>query len=68
VTDMMMPNVDGAGVIDGVKKMNPTAKIVSISGISHKRVSLLDAGVTHFLLKPYTAERLLSTIKEALES
>jgi PAS domain S-box-containing protein len=69
LTDMMMPIMGGTSLVSVLLRINPAVKIVTSSGLSSygggKNVS--EAGVKHFLTKPYTAETLIKTIRAALE-
>jgi len=69
VTDMMMPNLDGATTIHLLQKINPDVRVVAVSGSPHDKdepgsVSL--AGVHRFLPKPYTIEELLRAVHTTL--
>lgn len=68
LTDMMMPVLDGAGTIHVLRKMKPDIPIIAASGLdgNGKVAQLLGDGVKFFLPKPYTADVLLKTIKQAL--
>jgi PAS domain S-box-containing protein len=66
LTDMMMPVLEGAGTIKLLRHLNPAVKIIGVSGISANGPAAADGGVRHFLLKPYTAEILLKSIREIL--
>jgi CheY-like chemotaxis protein len=70
VTDMMMPIMDGSATAQVLQRINPAVKIIAASGIASgdalARASA--AGVKHFLLKPYTAEKLLKLVHEVLEA
>jgi PAS domain S-box-containing protein len=62
--DMMMPTMDGAIAIRKLKKINPHAKIIVISGLlsNHTKRAAANMGVRAFLSKPCTAKELLQTI------
>ena len=64
LTDIFMPSMDGLTSIRTLKKINPSVKIVAVSGLapSDKISALYDIGVKAFLCKPYTASQLLQTI------
>ncbi len=66
--DMMMPYLDGAATIRALRKLNPGIKIIASSGLSanDKGVEAANEGVKIFLMKPYTAERLLKALAETL--
>lgn len=63
--DIQMPLMDGLNAIRILEKINPSVKIIAISGISHNQ-KLLEAhsiGVKAFVSKPYMIQELLDTIK-----
>jgi hypothetical protein len=60
--DVMMPNMDGIATIRALRKMNPDVKIIAVSGLPANQNSVLAAGATAFLAKPYTLEELLKQL------
>ncbi len=60
VMDMMMPNLDGPSTAKILRKMNPEVKIIGTSGLASSEKALENCN--DFLLKPYTAEKLLQKI------
>lgn len=66
--DMMMPTMDGVTTIKALHRMNPEVKIVAMSGlkVSEKVDHAFKAGVTGLLLKPFTAEELLTALSEIM--
>jgi len=60
ITDMMMPNMDGAAVIQELARLNPQTKIIAASGlVSNENVADIHSPNVHaFLPKPYKAEKL----------
>jgi PAS domain S-box-containing protein len=60
--DVMMPNMDGGTAIRILRKMNPTIKIIAMSGLSSNKEAVLAAGASVFLAKPFSVEVLLSSI------
>jgi PAS domain S-box-containing protein len=70
LTDMMMPVMDGLAAIQALKAIDPSVRIIAASGLEQKeRVArATEAGVRHFLAKPYSAETLIRTIHAALRS
>ncbi|MCL4435200.1 MAG: PAS domain S-box protein [Thaumarchaeota archaeon] len=65
--DMMMPVMDGDTTIKALRKINPSVKIIAVSGFAKKdryEKSIEDAQA--FLMKPYTADELLKTINQVL--
>jgi PAS domain S-box-containing protein len=69
VTDMTMPVMDGASTALVLMRMDPNVRVIAASGITTERnVSKADqAGVKHFIPKPYSAEILLHTLKKVLQ-
>jgi nitrogen-specific signal transduction histidine kinase/CheY-like chemotaxis protein len=69
LTDMMMPIMGGTSLVSVLLRINPAIKIVRSSGLSSYGgvSSFPEAGVKHFLTKPYTAETLVKTIRAVLE-
>jgi CheY-like chemotaxis protein len=57
LTDMVMPVMDGAATIHALMRINPKIKIVAASGLNVNggRTKATEAGIKHFLVKPYTA-------------
>lgn len=69
LTDMVMPFMDGPATIRALQRMNPQVRIIAASGLgTAQRVGegLLE-GVSVFLSKPYTAEKLLKTLAQVLK-
>jgi two-component system cell cycle sensor histidine kinase/response regulator CckA len=68
LTDLAMPYMDGAAMIRAVRKMNPQLPIIAASGLiaPAQTAELQSLNVADFLPKPYTAEKLLTTIGELL--
>ena len=64
LTDMIMPSMDGITTIRTLQKINPTVKIIAVSGLAttEKLNAVTNIGVQAFLAKPYTAKQLLQTI------
>ena len=67
LTDVMMPFMDGPVTIRALHKLNPHVKIIASSGLAENvKMAEFNGGVKAFLPKPYTAEKLLTTLKELL--
>jgi PAS domain S-box-containing protein len=64
LTDTMMPVMDGPATIHALMMMNPAVKIIVASGLNTNGsvAKASEAGIRHFLLKPYTATTLLKTL------
>ena len=68
LTDMMMPIMDGPATIRAMRNLNPAVKIIAASGLNStaKGARPGDIGIKHFLMKPYTAQTLLETLRKVL--
>jgi CheY-like chemotaxis protein len=69
LTDMIMPIMDGTAVIRALRKINPNVKMIAASGLTANGsvAKVSDAGVKHFLTKPYTAGTLLKVMRTTLD-
>jgi len=69
ITDMAMPIMDGPATIRALQCMDPAVKVIAISGMDAERMVLeaSESAVKAFLKKPFTAEKLLRTLAEALK-
>ena len=69
LTDMVMPFMDGPATIRALQRMNPRVRIIAASGLGTGQRAGEGAfeGVSVFLNKPYTAEKLLKTLAEVLK-
>lgn len=69
LTDMMMPVMDGTATARYLFEHHPEIAVVAASGLNANggvaRVRKL--GVLHFIAKPFTADALLRTLREALD-
>ncbi len=70
ITDLNMPNLDGLGLIRGVRAM-PACKfipIIMLTTESHdtKKQEGKDAGATGWIVKPFKPEQLLAVVKKVL--
>jgi CheY-like chemotaxis protein len=68
VTDMMMPVMDGAALVQELRRMRPQMKIVCVSGLGSKAGSgeIAQLKPNAFLAKPYSAEKLLIVLREVM--
>src|SRR5437867_2441624 len=68
LTDMLMPFMDGPATIRVLKKMDPNIKIIAASGLMDNDKVKDATGMDNiaFLMKPFTAEKLLNAVHKAL--
>ena len=72
ITDLIMPNKDGIGMIIELKKEFPSVKIIAMSGGGVNRPEgYLDGakklGATRTLTKPIDRDEMLNAVKETLK-
>ena len=70
ITDLMMPFLDGAATVRVLQKINPMVKVIVASGLASDDYNARNksSNVQGFLAKPYTAEKLLTTLSEVLNA
>lgn len=68
LTDMMMPLMDGPALIRALRKLDPEVRIIASSGLTEngRAAELTQSGVSTFLAKPYSADKLLKALAEVL--
>ncbi len=68
ITDVMMPGMDGAELVRMLRILNPTLKIIVVSGSDEEshRKDFAEKGVPDLLSKPCEAQLLLKTIHALL--
>jgi PAS domain S-box-containing protein len=67
--DMIMPEMSGSATYEELKKINPAARILLVSGYSlNKQVEeLLDLGCNGFIQKPFDIIELSRTLREVFD-
>lgn len=70
VTDMMMPEMDGASLIQQARAANPALRIICISGYTEETAAKEVMELPHvwFLAKPFSLKQLAAKVKRALEA
>ncbi len=69
LVDMAMPIMDGAMSIRAIRRIDPKARIIAVSGLSENgKAASMTGIVSAFLAKPYTTDRLLGTIDDVLNA
>jgi len=69
ITDLMMPEVDGFGVLKAVKQYAPQTSVIILTGYGDMRTAIdaLRLGADDFTLKPCETEELVLRIRRCLE-
>ncbi len=70
VTDLMMQEMDGTGLLERAKEKYPEMPVVMVTAVHDISVALaaLRNGAYDYLLKPFEREQLLATVRRALEN
>jgi len=68
ITDVVMPRLDGPGLIRRVREIHPDMKVIFISGYTEDafRQRLGSDSAIHFLPKPFSLKQLAAKVKEVL--
>jgi len=69
LTDMMMPIMGGLAEIHALRRLNPSVKIVTASGLNETgpMAGARSSPTRGFLMKPYSSGTLLTTIRQVLD-
>ncbi len=69
LTDISMPVMDGTALTRALLKINPTVKIIATSGLNPPGsvTETTEGGGERFLMKPYSAKKLLKAIRAILD-
>ena len=69
ITDIMMPDITGQGVLEAVRHESPDTEVVVITGFGNVEMAIecLRAGAMDFLEKPFKIQSLVNTVERALE-
>jgi putative two-component system response regulator len=69
VSDMRMPELDGIGLLEAVRRRYPDTSVIMLSGMSETTtaVDCLHRGAADFLLKPISMNELQARVSRALE-
>ena len=65
VTDVLLPGVDGGGVVKRSLECRPSTKVLYITGFGEE---VIPNGTATFLLKPFRLEELAQKIRIALDN
>jgi DNA-binding NtrC family response regulator len=70
VVDLKMEDMDGIEVLKVFKKMDPTLRVIMLTGHGSERAARegISHGAFDYLIKPVGLEVLVATIRAALES
>ena len=68
ITDVVMPKMDGPGLVREVRETHPDMKVIFISGYTEDSFrQRLDSDTNiHFLPKPFSLKQLATKVKEVI--
>lgn len=66
--DIVLPRADGIEAMSDIRRIDPLARIIVVSGVADESVKLqaLASGAAEFIAKPISAHHLLRAIRAAL--
>ena len=69
ISDMRMPELDGIGLLDAVRRQYPDTSVIMLTGMSETTtaVDCLHKGAADFLLKPISVSELQARVSRVLE-
>ncbi|MBI9012958.1 MAG: HD domain-containing protein [Clostridiales bacterium] len=70
ISDFMMPKIDGIDVLKAIKKIQPNAIPILLTGYSDKNnaiKSINEVGLYYYLEKPWDNDQLITIIKNGIE-
>lgn len=67
--DLMMPGIDGFGVLDWIKKNEPQIQVIVVTGFAtvSKAVTAMKQGAFDFVGKPFTPDYIRIVVERAVE-
>ncbi len=70
LSDLAMEGMDGFGILERVKKLNPQMPVVMVTAVHDISVALaaIRGGAYDYLLKPFERDQLMATVRRALET
>nr|WP_321469156.1 response regulator [uncultured Desulfobulbus sp.] len=69
ITDLMMPGIDGFGVLKAAKRLSPITSVIILTGYGdmHSAIDALRLGADDFTIKPCEVEELVFRIRRCLD-
>jgi len=70
ITDISMPELDGLGMAAEIKSLCPETVIIAVTAHSETNNLLraIEVGISHYLLKPLSYERLFSVLDQSIRN
>jgi len=66
--DVSMPGMDGLGALRKIRSLDSDARVAMLSGVSKQAVirNAIESGARDFILKPFDADQVLTTVADLL--
>lgn len=66
--DITMPNMNGLEALEAIKRINRNAKVIMCSAMGQENmvVDAIKMGASDFIVKPFKADRIVSTVNKCL--
>lgn len=72
VLDIIMPNLDGLGVLEKLNKMDldPMPRIIVLSAVGHDKITqrAISLGADYYIMKPFDMEVFIKRLRQLLNS
>jgi len=67
--DVVMPGMDGIGVLARLREMDPACKVIMVSavGLEGKVMEALGLGARNYVLKPFDRDKVLQAVRRVLD-
>lgn len=65
--DITMPEMDGIEALKGIKRMDPSAKVIMCSAMGQQAMVMeaIQSGALDFIVKPFETDRVIDSIQKA---
>ena len=65
--DITMPEMDGIEALKGIKRIDPSAKVIMCSAMGQQAMVMeaIQSGALDFIVKPFETERVIDSIQKA---
>jgi two-component system chemotaxis response regulator CheY len=64
--DITMPDMDGLTALKEIRSVNPNARVAMVTAMGQQSIVMeaLKAGASDFVVKPFSAERVLNAVEK----
>ena len=65
--DITMPEMDGIEALKGIKRIDPSAKVIMCSAMGQQAMVMeaIQSGALDFIVKPFETDRVIDSIQKA---